>query len=120
MRWIVLITLGLLLPMVTFAFDFKNIIFGGNNDDESNVPQDGIFGNPELKRQRRQPIPSFLEDCKGYICQSSIPIITKTNQEEEQQEDILCVEKPIDCPCSHPLEKKSYMGEWYTCVRTGL
>ena len=49
-----------MLPMVTLAFDFKNIIFGGNDNDDASIPQDGLFGQPELKRQRRRPIPSSL------------------------------------------------------------
>ncbi|KAI9262314.1 hypothetical protein BDA99DRAFT_560163 [Phascolomyces articulosus] len=106
--------------MVTFGFEFKNIIFGGNNNNDQQDGGNELFGMAESKRQRRSDLfNTFVEDCKGYICESSL-ITTTTNMGQEQEQDIIiqCVDKPIDCPCPHPLENKQYIGDWYACVRT--
>ncbi|KAI9498444.1 hypothetical protein BDB00DRAFT_800347 [Zychaea mexicana] len=118
MRSIVVLLLAIvvMLPMATWAFEFKNILFGGSSSGNEDIAeqQDRSFGVPEQRRPQRQPV-SSLENCKGYVCH---------HQQQQQAAEAavagVCVQEPIDCPCPHPLETKQRVGEWYACVRTGL
>ncbi|KAI8145638.1 hypothetical protein BJV82DRAFT_666211 [Fennellomyces sp. T-0311] len=88
----------LLLPLAAFGFEFKNILFGGSDEDQHTA-----FG---VRESRRTPLP-VLDACDGYVCQ--------------QPNGAVCVDRPIDCPCPHPLDHKQAAGDdWYACVRTGL
>ncbi|CAO3628664.1 unnamed protein product [Cunninghamella blakesleeana] len=97
----IITTLILVNILTTFAFDFKNIIFG-NQDNSNNIHNEDIsfgFGVPAEVINRK---PANHDCVNGYLCPDTHH----------------CVSKPFYCPCRLETDIKCQLGkDWYTCIR---
>ncbi|CAO3646501.1 unnamed protein product [Cunninghamella echinulata] len=85
-----------------YSFDFKNIIFGNQDNNNNNNQNEGILFGHNLPANLRNKKPVNQDCINGYLCPD-------TNK---------CVNQPFQCPCRLATDIKCQLGkDWYTCIR---